>query len=218
MPTTSASAPAPRPPAVQGFQAVQRFFDSGTGRWTARVLPGEFYVTRNDEAIATVLGSCIAACIGDRGAGVGGMNHFMLPGAAEQSANDHWLDPSAGLATRYGSHAMESLINELTKLGARRNRLEIKLFGAGRILASDTEIGARNIAFVHEYLKTEGLPVAAADLGDIYPRRVIYLPATGKVRVRRLRPIEGTEIAEREKRYLNDIARRGAGGEVELFD
>jgi len=200
---------------------VQRFWDASTQRWTARVLPGEYYVTRSDEAVVTVLGSCISACIRDATLNVGGINHFMLPENASESASsagDKWLDPVNGLATRYGSHAMESLINGLLKLGALRERLEIKLFGAGRILASATDVGARNIEFIHNYLRTERLRAVAEDLGDIYPRRIVYFPATGKVMVRRLRPLEATEIAVRERRYLADIASKPQGGDVELFD
>lgn len=211
----------PRPPAIPGFQGVQRFWDANTSRWTARVLPGEYYVTRSDEAIATVLGSCISACIRDTALSVGGINHFMLPenaGDGAASTGDRWLDPENGLATRYGSHAMESLINELLKLGARRQRFEIKLFGAGRILAAATDVGERNIEFVQNYLKTEGLRAAVSDLGDIFPRRIIYFPASGKVLVRRLRPLEATAIADRERRYLADIGSKSQGGDVELFD
>jgi len=205
------------PPVVRGFEGIQRFWDAATEHWTAKVLPGEYYVTRNDEVIATVLGSCISACIRDPAAGVGGMNHFMLPQDGGGSGANRWLEPGTGLATRYGTHAMESLINELLKLGADRDRFEIKLFGAGRILASVTDVGARNIAFVRHYLAVEGLSALAEDLGDIYPRRLAYFPATGTVRVRRLRPLEATSIAERERRYLADIGARGDGGEVELF-
>jgi len=215
------AATTPRPTAVPGFQGVQRFWDANAARWTARVLPGEYYVTRSDEAVATVLGSCISACIRDPEINVGGINHFMLPenlAQATASGADRWLDPANGLATRYGSHAMESLINELLKLGANRKRFEIKLFGAGRILASATDVGERNIAFVHSYLRAEGLRAAAEDLGDIYPRRIIYFPASGKVMVRRLRPLEATAIAERERRYMTDIGTQSEGGDVELFD
>lgn len=208
----------PCPPAVTGFEDIHRFWDPTTTRWTAKVLPGEYYVTRHDEAISTVLGSCIAACISDRRLGCGGMNHFMLPEDSSGGGSDGWLDPATGLATRYGSHAMECLINELLKLGARREYFEIKLFGGGRILASMTDVGARNAAFVRQYLKSEGLTVAAEDLGDIYPRRVIYFPESGKVRVRRLQPLEATAIADRERRYQGDLARHSGGGDVELFD
>ena len=207
-----------RPPPIPGFQAVQRFWDSGTQRWTARVLPGEYYITGSDEAISTVLGSCIAACIRDPAAGVGGMNHFMLPEELDTNSAERWLDPTVGLATRYGSHAMESLINSLLKVGASRHRFEIKLFGAARVLSSGTDVGQHNIAFIRRYLQTEGLQAGAEDLGDIYPRRIIYFPATGKVRVRRLPPMASAGIAEREQRYLGDIARRAGDGYVELFD
>src|SRR5687767_8370950 len=119
----SASLPA-RAPAEAGFDSIQRFWDTATAAWTAKILPGEYYVTRHDEIIATVLGSCISVCIRDPIAGVGGMNHFMLP--EERVARDY-KDPLAGLATRYGSHAMERLINDLLKLGAQRSRFEIKM-------------------------------------------------------------------------------------------
>jgi chemotaxis protein CheD len=207
----------PLEPTLPGFEEVQRFWDPATARWTAKLQPGEYYVTRRDEAIATVLGSCIAACITDHTAGCGGMNHFMLPEDGGGS-RDHWLDPAAGLATRYGSYAMECLINELLKRGARRERLEIKLFGAGRILASLTDVGARNVAFVREYLRAEGLRASAEDLGDIYPRRVVYFPANGKVRVRRLRPLEATAIAENERLYQDKLSSESGGGDVELFE
>lgn len=213
----SQAASMPKPHAVAGFDRIQRFWDPALDHWNAKILPGEYYVTRSEEVITTVLGSCISACIRDPSAQVGGMNHFMLPEDSSTGNGNRWLDPVAGLATRYGSHAMESLINELLKLGASRSRFEVKLFGAGRILASVTDVGARNIEFVRNYLKTEGLRCIAEDLGDIYPRRIAYFPATGKVKVRRLRPLEATAIAEAERKYLSDIGAKD-GGDVELFD
>src|SRR6185295_994369 len=176
------------PPAVAGFDGVSRFWDTANERWAVKLGPGDCYVTRTDEMISTVLGSCIAACIRDSVADVGGMNHFMLP-QSTAGADDRWLDPKTGLATRYGSYAMESLINSLLKLGARRERLEVKLFGAGRMFRTRLDVGQRNIDFVRRYLRTEGLSAAAEDLGDIHPRRVAYFPATGKVRVLRLPPV-----------------------------
>lgn len=209
------------PPAMPGFRSVQRMWDSRADSWIARVLPGEYYVTRNDELISTVLGSCIAACIRDPILRVGGLNHFMLPEEASERAaggHDRWLDPLLGLATRYGSHAMERLINALLKCGARRERLEVKLFGAGQILGTDTEVGKRNIAFVYAYLRTEKLVCAAEDLGDIYPRRIVYFPTSGRVRVKRLRSPHAETIADRENRYLGQIAQSGSDGDVELFE
>jgi chemotaxis protein CheD len=216
---TARTADVPKPAAVNGFEKIQRYWDPALTSWNAKILPGEYYVTRSEEVITTVLGSCISACIRDPSAQVGGMNHFMLPEDSSSGDGNRWLDPVGGLATRYGSHAMESLINELLKLGASRSRFEIKLFGAGRILASVTDVGARNIAFVHEYLQTEGLRALAEDLGDIFPRRVAYFPTTGKVKVRKLRPLEATAIAEAERKYLTDIGTGASkGGDVELFD
>jgi chemotaxis protein CheD len=206
----------PRPPVAAGFDHVQHYWDPGLHAWAAKILPGEYYVTAHDEAISTILGSCISACIRDRSLRVGGMNHFMLP-EDTSSGTSSWLDPVAGLSTRYGSFAMESLINDLMKLGARRERLEIKLFGGGNILTSMTDVGARNIEFVRRWLKLEGLPIEVQDVGDVYPRRVVYFPGTGRVLVRRLRSLDGMSIAERERQYLTDLRQKPEGNDVELF-
>lgn len=202
------------PPVVPGFEQIQRFWEPDTQRWTVKILPGEYYVTRNDEAITTVLGSCISACIRDPVARVGGMNHFMLP--EDHAARDQRTP--VGLATRYGSNAMESLINDVMKLGGLRERLEIKVFGGGRVLAHMTDIGARNIEFVRNYLSTEGLRTNAQDVGGEQPRKVIYYATEGRVRVRKLRPIENRGVSDREKLYLDSIkGAHDSGGDIELF-
>src|SRR3569833_4097695 len=139
------------PAMLPAFAHMLRFWDPQLDSWNVKILPGEYYVTRGEEAFSTVLGSCISACVRDPIKNVGGMNHFMLPEDASTGPNN-WLDPAIGLATRYGSYAMESLINDLLKLGATRERLEIKLFCGGRILQGMTDVGARNIAFVRCYL------------------------------------------------------------------
>ena len=206
------------PPILPGFAHIQRFWDPENACWTVKILPGEYYVTRGDEAVSTVLGSCVSACVRDPVRNVGGMNHFMLPEDATVGANN-WLDPAVGLATRYGSYAMESLINDLLKLGALRERLELKVFGGGRILAGMTDVGDRNINFVRNFIQIEGLSIAAEDLGGTQPRKVIYFPANGRVRMRRLRPVENRIISHHEKLYLESIGNKAAGGgDVELFD
>lgn len=207
----------PQPPALRGFEHLQRFWEPDTDRWTAKILPGEYYVTCHDEAITTVLGSCVSACVRDPKRGVGGMNHFLLPQDSPASRNT-WLDPAVRLATRYGSYAMESLINDLLKVGAARERLEIKLFGGGRVLTSLTDVGARNIDFVHDFVRIEGLRIAAEDVGGTQPRKIVYFPAEGRVRVRKLRAIENRSIADREQIYLESLGRQPDGGEVELFE
>lgn len=215
-PSVNPRSPEPPGAARPGFEHIQRSWDRDLGCWSAKLLPGEYFVTCNDEAINTVLGSCISACVRDPLSGVGGMNHFMLP---EDTSNgkSFWLDPSAGLATRYGSFAMESLINDLLKLGARRERLEVKLFGGGKILASMTDVGQRNIAFARAWLELERLNVVAEDVGGVHPRRIVYLPTTGTVRVRRLRPLDSRAVADRERNYLANLSEAPAGNDVELF-
>jgi chemotaxis protein CheD len=207
-----------QPPMLPAFAHMQRFWDPQVDHWTVKILPGEYYVTRCDEAISTVLGSCISACVRDPVKNVGGMNHFMLPEDASTGPNN-WLDPAIGLATRYGSYAMESLVNDLLKLGATRERLEIKVFGGGRVLSGMTDVGARNIDFVRSYIQLEGYRIAAEDLGGTQPRKVVYFPASGRVKMRRLRPVEKRIISHHEQLYLASIGSKAAGGgDVELFD
>ena len=128
-----------------------------------KVLPGEYYVSNEDLVIMTVLGSCIAACIWDGNARTGGMNHFMLPDG----------DGSEG-SGRYGSYAMELLINEMFKLGARRETMQAKIFGGAQVMAGFTtmNVGERNTRFVLDYLSTERIPVVSQDVLDIHPRKV----------------------------------------------
>lgn len=205
------------PAALPGFEDFQRFWDRENGCWMVKILPGEYYVSRGGEAITTVLGSCVSACVRDPIHGIGGMNHFMLPEDAAVGPNN-WLEPSVGLATRYGSYAMESLINDLLKLGAARERLEIKLFGGGRILAAMTDVGGRNIDFIRKYMALERYPVAAEDLGGTQPRKVVYFPASGRARLRKLRPVENRIISHHEQLYLASLGRQAVGGDVELFE
>jgi chemotaxis protein CheD len=210
-----AAAPAPNP----GFDGIQRTWDPALERWCAKILPGEYYIAVVDESITTVLGSCISACIRDKELGIGGMNHFMLPEDTSDGRSS-WLDKVTGLATRYGSFAMESLINELLKRGAKRGRLEVKLFGGGRMLASMTDVGARNIAFARQWLAMEGLNITAQDVGSDVPRRVIYTPSTGKVMVKHLRSMESRMIATREQDYLTSFRKKATteATDIELFD
>jgi chemotaxis protein CheD len=164
-----------------------------------------------------VLGSCVSACIRDPVVGVGGMNHFLLPVGPE----DFGATPGGpvGLATRFGGHAMETLINELMKRGAERSRLEIKLFGGGKIMEGTIDVGQRNIDFVHEFLRMDGLISVAEDLGGDCPRTVNYEPASGRARVKRLKPLEGRSIEAREREYLKKVDQTTAqGGDIELFD
>jgi chemotaxis protein CheD len=179
----------------------------------AKILPGEYYCTFKDMLIVTVLGSCVSACIRDRVSGIGGMNHFMLPDGGDGS------NPLISASARYGTYAMEVLINELLKSGARRENLEAKVFGGGNVLRGLTalNVGERNAAFVRAYLKAEGIRVLAEDLNDIFPRKVYFFPRTGRVLVKKLRELNNNTLVNREQDYASRLAGKEIGGEVDLF-
>jgi chemotaxis protein CheD len=202
-------------PALAGFERINRYWDPMHNMVAAKILPGEYYVTQEDETIVTVLGSCVAACIRDRIFNIGGMNHFMLP--ESHNGDGHWHAADNGTSTRYGSYAMEQLINAIFRNGGQRKNLEVKIFGGGRVLAQMTDIGRRNIEFVHDYLRTEALSLVAEDTGDVFPRKVYYFPATGRVRVLKMRALHNATIIERELAYRQAIEAKAVGGEIELF-
>jgi len=204
------------PAVLPGFEHISRTWDSTRNLCASRILPGEYYVTTTNEIITTVLGSCVSACIRDPVSGVGGMNHFMLPGNAAKRL-DLWAGDDC-LATRYGIAAMEMLINDLLKLGSRKGRLELKLFGGGNVMAMDIAgVGERNVEFVKQFVKTEGLPIIAEDLGEAYPRKVNYFPRTGKVMVRRLRSLQKQAVVDQEKTYEQTFSKKQVPGKIELF-
>jgi chemotaxis protein CheD len=191
--------------------AGNRYFDRQFEVEAVKVLPGEYYVTAAEMVLVTVLGSCVSACVRDRDKGIGGMNHFMLADSADTGA----LSSSA----RYGTYAMEILINHLMKMGARRSSLEAKVFGGGRVIASMTssQVGERNASFVIDFLKTEGIPVAAKDLLDIYPRKVYFFPGTGRVLVKKLVRMHNDTVMRREKEYAARLTEAPVAGDIELF-
>lgn len=208
--------PGAKPHALPGFKSINRYWDKINNTFTAKILPGEFYVTTNNELITTVLGSCVSACIRDPIFGIGGMNHFMLPLEGDHGSTA-WKNAGSSAATRYGNVAMELLINNILKHGGERKNLEVKLFGGGRILTQMTDVGRRNIEFVREYLKVEGLRVVAEDLGDTNPRKVNYDPISGKVRVKKLRSLHNDTIITREQSYMRDLEEQPEAGEIDLF-
>ena len=173
-----------------------------------KVLPGEYYVTGDDLVIMTVLGSCIAACIWDPRVRVGGMNHFMLPEGGTDSGG------------RYGSYAMELLINELMKQGARRETMQAKIFGGGQVMSSFTtmNVGERNTKFVLDYLQTERIAVVSKDVLDIHPRKVCFFANTGKAMVKRLAHSHPDTLETQERKgSASVVAKANAGGSIDLF-
>ena len=204
------------PKCLVGLEHISRFWDKRHNTYSAKILPGEYYVSMHGELISTVLGSCISACIRDVKMGIGGMNHFMLPMGCE---DEHAGKTHLTSATRYGNFAMEMLINEILKAGGNRKNLEVKLFGGGRVLSSMTkiDIGNKNINFVHEYLQEEGHEVTAEDTGDIYPRKVLFFADTGKVRVKKLQNTHNDTIKKREESYRKQLDKEPVQSDIELF-
>lgn len=201
------------PPPAAGGDGKKRFFDSSIGAWVVKLLPGEFYVTpQTDEVIVTILGSCVAACIRDPLAGLGGMNHFMLP----QGGSRQWNGESE--SARFGNFAMEKLINELLKAGCSRASLEIKVFGGANVIQSRNAVGTGNSEFILRYLHAEGLRCAVQDLGGHYPRRIHFYPMSGRVVRRFLNNSSATSVVSEENAYARQLSSQATAGDIELFD
>ncbi|MEO8154038.1 MAG: chemoreceptor glutamine deamidase CheD [Rhizobacter sp.] len=193
----------PRKPGEASFF----FYDAHFKNDAVKILPGEYFVHEEDLLIMTTLGSCIAACLYDRNAKVGGMNHFMLPDGAGDSG-------------RYGSYAMELLINEMMKRGASRMTMEAKVFGGGQVVSGMTtmNVGERNTNFVMDYLKTERIPVVSKDVLDVYPRKVCFLPGSGKAMVKRLAPTNTDALLAQDRAAAQKaVPAHTGGGSVDLF-
>lgn len=197
------------------FKFVNRYWDAHNATFAAKITPGEYYVSKCGELVTTVLGSCISACVRDRRTGVGGMNHFMLP-RVDETRND-WNSKLLSTAARYGNVAMERLINTILANGGRREHLECKVFGGARVLNLDSDVGSKNIAFITEYLKIENLCPAAQDLGGIYPRKIIYFPRTGTVKLKKLIGLKGSTLEMRERAYSRRLQHKPFSSEVTLF-
>ncbi|NOU23058.1 MAG: chemoreceptor glutamine deamidase CheD [Methyloglobulus sp.] len=189
------------------------YFDSHFNIDAVKILPGEYYVTVRPMLIVTVLGSCVAACIRDKVNGIGGMNHFMLPSVSDP-------EESFNASSRYGTRAMEVLTGQLLEMGAQRKHLEAKIFGGGNLLKNFTvaKVGERNSAFVRNYLQHEQIPIVAEDLLDVYPRKIYFFPAQGKVLVKKLIRQHNDTIIQREQEHSIRLGnKRDVSDDVDLF-
>jgi chemotaxis protein CheD len=204
------------PKSLPGFEQVNRYWDRRQQKFVAKILPGEVYVSCMDELIATTLGSCVSACIWDEQVGIGGMNHFMLP-LTEQAQDEVIWGNLPSDATRYGNYAMEYLINELLKNGGSRHNLQAKVFGGGKVLKHQNDVGAKNVSFVLQYLDLEKIPIVARDLGDMHPRKLIFDPLTGRVLLKKLRNTHNDTILIREDFYKKELVKKPVEGDIELF-
>lgn len=194
------------------FKSVKRYWDNTNDCVAAKILPGEYYVSATNELITTVLGSCISVCIRDAKNGIGGMNHFMLP--SDKNVSEGIVSEAA----RYGNYAMEHLINDILHYGGERKNLEFKVFGGGKVLDMKLDIGKKNIEFVFDYLKTESFKVLSEDVGDIYPRKVIFFPQSGIARVKKLKKLHNQTIISRESKYMDEIKQKPVvSSDIELF-
>lgn len=189
---------------------VMRYYDSRFKVTAAKLLPTQYLVVDDDTALTTILGSCVAACLRDPVLRIGGMNHFLLP---EGNVGD-------GAPARYGSYAMELLINDLLKRGANRKRLEAKVFGGANVLKGFTSnpVGTRNAEFVRQYLQAEHIPIIAEDLCGIHPRKIWFFADSGRVVVNRLPHAHEAEVAAAESAVRARLSRAPVTGGVELFE
>lgn len=213
LPGAAARADVPPPP-LPGFAHVKRYFDPRLRKVSAKILPGEFYVTTADEVVTTILGSCVSACVWDPAAGIGGMNHFMIPNVDHRQETDSVDSPEAG---RYGVFAMELLINTILKHGGDRSRLLVKVSGGGHVVRSATTIGHKNVEFARRYLADEGLQVVGEHVEGLHARRLVFHPLTGRTKVLELSTREQGSVVRREEDYASVIRRSDNSGDIELF-
>ncbi|BFT32338.1 chemoreceptor glutamine deamidase CheD [Alteromonas sp. D210916BOD_24] len=198
------------------FEEPINYYDRRFKKDAIKILPGQYCVTSQDKILVTVLGSCVAACMFDPKLGIGGMNHFMLPDAREVLTEDN----SDFMATKYGVHAMEMLINDLVKAGADKKRIKAKVFGGGKVVPSIVQqnIGEINAKFVMEFLDTENIPTLASDLCNSYARKIYFFPLTGDVLMKRIHKLNNATIIERESIHRRELSERSISGSVDLFE
>jgi len=202
--TTSAS--------LMEFSHIRRIQDTRFPYEVAVILPGEYFVSEEPKVVYTILGSCISVCLRDPFVSVGGMNHFMLAAPSNAEGHDNWADSG-----RYGSFAMEMLINEILNRGGKKNRLEAKVFGGGKIYDGTIDIGAKNAAWALDYLEREGVPLLKANVGDVCPRKVYFFTDSGKVLLKKLDRVVAQTIAAEEGQYQAKLQQAPVQSEVTLF-
>lgn len=198
------------PDILPGFEHINRYWNRSKNMYVAQIKVGEFYVTKKNEAITTLLGSCVAVCIREKVLKMGGMNHFMLPIAS----NGNEMSIRTAL---YGDFAMESLMNEILKYGGKRENFEVKVFGGAYVLSMPSNIGEDNVKFVINYLHEENLNIISQDVGDIYPRNVVYYPYTGVAMVRKLISEPTYNVISEERKYLKSLKKNSGTEKIDIF-
>lgn len=173
--------------------------------------PGEYYVSSEDIYISTVLGSCISVALHDPQLKIGGLNHYMLPGTFKGFN-------TADKSGRYGVYAMELLINEMLKKGARRKNLRAKVFGGGNVLNSANKVGSNNARFALQFLETEQIPIDAQDVESDIARKVLFDPITGRVYLKKLSHTVIKKVEDIEVKHLQKISKKDVYGDFTLFE
>lgn len=203
--------------ATPNFELPINYYDKRFSKEAVKLLPGQYFATSQDKMLVTVLGSCVAACLFDPHTGVGGMNHFMLPTVNKLAGE---FEQVQGMAAKYGVHAMEILINELVKLGAKKERLNAKVFGGGKVVPTfvQNDVGKFNAEFVMQFLEIEGIPIVASDLCDIYARKVYFFPSNGNVLMKRIYELNNATIIERESQHRWELSNQAPSGSIDLFE
>jgi chemotaxis protein CheD len=188
-------------------RTLRKFRNPRDGFLHVQLTLGDTYVTSApEEVLTTILGSCIAACIRDTVAGIGGMNHFLLP---DGNSGDRE-------ARCYGVNAMELLINDILKHGGDRRRLEAKIFGGANVVSALTDVGSRNYAFARQFLSDEGIPLVGGDVGGDLARRIQFMPASGRARQALVKGAE-PKLVEEELTALHKKTQTAAAADVEFF-
>lgn len=168
---------------------MHKKYDSKLKCEVTSIYAGEYYISGSNEIISTVLGSCVSVCLYDEINGIGGMNHFMLPGGDSSGDFISKRERLLSNTTRYGITSMEILIAELQKKGASRRYFKAKIFGGGRVLSgtNDSErVGDKNVDFARTYLNMEEIPVEREDVGSRHGRKIYFMSGRGKVIVKRV--------------------------------
>lgn len=190
--------------------ATSRYFEQSFGLAAVKIFPGEYYVSTRPMVLVAVVATCVAVCLRDTLKGIGGVTSFMVPAPVAGRSGDH---------TRAGWAAMEVLIEHLLKLGAVRKNLRAMVFGGCTGLGEEIKLehGANSVDFVQEYMMQEGIPIDRQDVLDVFPRKVYYFPATGKVLVRKLRDAQGSGLMQRELRYQKRLTKPRGDSAGEIF-
>jgi chemotaxis protein CheD len=178
------------------------------------IMPGDYFVSWAPAEIATLLGSCVSACVWDSHRKIGGLNHFMLPDSPSEART--LADKTKSL--RYGLYAMECLINDLLTMGAKREHLSAKVFGGANItgVLNNQHVGRRNAEFVIEFLRKDKIKVVASDLGGPHSRRIRFNTQTSAVRVERVASANSAAL-QQEKRYSEKINKDPVNGDIVFF-